>query len=351
MRYALFCLMIAAVPAGCGREAAELGGGAPFGCTAATVIQRFSPPTVTFISDSAPALRPWRTNVGPPVVDRAVRSCEQGPIDSLLVVSWNVHLGHAEIIRFVNDLRAGRALPGIGVRHFVILMQEAFRESDEVPARTGSHACPRRMGGGGADIEALADSLGLALFYVPSMRNGCDGGPRQDRGNAILSTLPLTNLKAVELPLMRQRRVAALADVKGEATNGQEWTLSLASVHFENRGPGVPRSWVHGRARQARALVAALSGTPLAAVGGDFNTLNGMEEPAVKIVGSHFSHTPEHQRNVTFVSYAVMRSQLDYLFFRCAGHHRSKYWRALERYGSDHYPIMGFVRVAAPPTD
>ena len=37
---------------------------------------------------------------------------------------------------------------------------------------------------------------------------------------------------------------------------------------------------------------------------------------------------------------------LDYLFFRCAGQHRSKYWRALERYGSDHYPIMGFVRVS-----
>jgi endonuclease/exonuclease/phosphatase family metal-dependent hydrolase len=131
--------------------------------------------------------------------------------------------------------------------------------------------------------------------------------------------------------------------VKGEASNGQEWTLSLASVHFENRGPGTPRSWVYGRARQARALVAALPDAPLAAVGGDFNTLNGAQEPAVRIVGGHFANSPEHQRNITFVSYAVMRSQLDYLFFRCAGHHRSTYWRGLERYGSDHYPIMGFV--------
>jgi endonuclease/exonuclease/phosphatase family metal-dependent hydrolase len=345
MRRVLLCLVIVTLLAGCGREAAELGSVARFGCTASSVIERFTPPTVDFVPDSARAMRGWWTSVGAPVADRAGRSCEQGPIDSILVVSWNVHLGHAEIVRFVNDLRAGRTLPGVGVRQFVILVQEAFRESDEVPARPASNGCARRMGGVGDDIEALADSLGLALFYVPSMRNGCDGGPRQDRGNAILSTLPLANLRAVELPLMRQRRVAALAEVKGQSSNGQPWTLSLASVHFENRGPGVPRAWVHGRARQARALVAALPNSTLAAVGGDFNTLNGAREPAVKIVGGHFSNSPEHQRSVTFVSYAVMRSQLDYLFFRCAGHHRSKYWRALERYGSDHYPIMGFVRV------
>lgn len=333
--------------AGCGRRAGELASAERFSCSATAVLDRLNPaPTVDVVPDSSPALRAWRANVGPPLVDRAGRSCEDAPIDSLLVVSWNVHLGHAQFVRFVTDLRAGRAIPGVRIRHFVILTQEAFREGDEVPDMAGAGGCTRRMGGNGADIDALADSLGLALFYVPSMRNGCDDATRQDRGNAILATLPLSNLKAVELPLMRQRRVAALADVKGESSDGHEWTLSLASVHLENRGPGIPRSWVHGRARQAQALVAALPNTSLAALGGDFNTLSGAQEPAVRIVGGHFSNSPEHQRNVTFVSYAVMRSHLDYLFFRCAGHHRSKYWRALERYGSDHYPIMGFVRVS-----
>jgi endonuclease/exonuclease/phosphatase family metal-dependent hydrolase len=331
----------------CGRDDGPLRGSEPFGCSATALLDGLDPqPAVKFVAAPDAALSAWRSNVGPPVVDRAGRSCEEAPIDSLLVVSWNVHLGHADVVRFVTDLRAGRTIPGVRINHFVILMQEAFREGSEVPVRKVSNGCTRRMGGAGADIEDLADSLGLALFYVPSMRNGCGGRPAQDRGNAILSTLPLTGLNAVELPLMRQRRVAALADVKGQTRDGKDWTLSVASVHFENRGPGVPGSWVHGRAKQARALVAALPNTSLAAVGGDFNTLNGAQEPAVRIVGGHFRNSPEHQRNVTFVSYAVMRSHLDYLFFRCAGHHRSKYWRAMERYGSDHYPIMGFVRVA-----
>jgi endonuclease/exonuclease/phosphatase family metal-dependent hydrolase len=224
-------------------------------------------------------------------------------------------------------------------------MQEAFREGRELPVSVSAAGCARQMGGVGADIETVADSLALALFYVPSMRNGCDASVRQDRGNAILSTMPLTNLTAVELPLMRQRRVAALADVKGKTSADKTWTLSLASVHFENRGAGIPRGWKNGRAKQARALVAALPNTSLIAVGGDFNTLGGAREPAVQIVGEHFKHSPEHQHSATFVSYAVMRSQLDYLFFRCAGEHRSRYWRAADRYGSDHYPIMGYVRV------
>jgi endonuclease/exonuclease/phosphatase family metal-dependent hydrolase len=346
MARVLSSILIATVLAGCRADADELVSAESFRCSVSTVIDRLDPaPTVAFVSAPDSTLEPWRANVGPALVDRAGRTCETAPIDSLLVVSWNVHLGHADIVRFVNELRAGRVLPGIRVQHFVILLQEAFREGTEVPVRTIAKACPRRLGGNGADIETLADSLGLALFYVPSMRNGCDRRRRQDRGNAILSTLPLTNLKAVELPLMRQRRVVALADVQGQSSEGKAWTLSLASVHLENRGPGIPRDWVHGRAQQARALVAALPNTSLAALGGDFNTLNGAQEPAVRIVGGHFTNSPEHQRSVTFVSYAVVRSHLDYLFFRCAGQHRSKYWRARDRYGSDHYPIMGFVRV------
>ena len=55
--------------------------------------------------------------------------------------------------------------------------------------------------------------------------------------------------------------------------------------------------------------------------------------------------TPEHQGKKTYLSYVVVRSQLDYLFFRCHGHHKATYWRADQRYGSDHYPVMGFIRV------
>ena len=334
------------VLSGCGHESAPMLSGAYGGCTSAHLLDRIQTPEVALVADTARAMSAWRANVGPPVVDRTNRACEDAAADSLLVISWNVHLGHADIVRFVRELRAGRVVPGVRIRQFVILLQEAHREAVGLPARTLSSGCAPRMGGVGADIESVADSLGLALFYVPSMRNGCDDGARQDRGNAILSTFPLTELKAVELPLVRQRRVAALAQVGGRTTAGKTWTVSLASVHLENRGRGAPRAWVHGRAQQAEALVAALPNRDLAAVGGDFNTLQGADEPAVRIVGAHFKNSPRHQREITFTSYVIMRSQLDYLFFRCAGQHRSTYWRARERFGSDHYPVMGFIRVA-----
>jgi endonuclease/exonuclease/phosphatase family metal-dependent hydrolase len=139
--------------------------------------------------------------------------------------------------------------------------------------------------------------------------------------------------------------VVALAEVAGQTSAGEAWTLALASVHFENRGPGRPPDWVRGRAQQAQALIAELPESKLAVVGGDFNTLNGENEPAVRIVGARFANTATHPKNITYVSYVVVRSQLDYLFFQCAGSHRATYWRARSRYGSDHYPIMGFVRL------
>jgi endonuclease/exonuclease/phosphatase family metal-dependent hydrolase len=246
---------------------------------------------------------------------------------------------------FVSDLRSGRVIPGQRINHFIILMQEAFREGESVPAKFAAEGCTKRMGGATSDIEDTADSLGLALFYVPSMRNGCASEPREDRGNAILATLPLSDLKAVELPLTRQRRVAAMAKVSGHATDGSEWNLVVASVHLENRSRGAPRAWVHGRARQAEAFITHLPDSMLLAVGGDLNTLTGATEPAVRIIGSKFANSPEHQAENTYLSYVVVRSHLDYLFFRCHGHHQSKYWRAAERYGSDHYPVMGFIRL------
>jgi len=119
----------------------------------------------------------------------------------------------------------------------------------------------------------------------------------------------------------------------------------VASVHLENRGSGGPRAWAQARARQARTIAEHLPDSVLLAVGGDLNTLTGPDEPAVAIINNKFAHSPEHQKENTFTSYFVMRSHLDYLFFRCYGNHRSTYWRANQRYGSDHFPIMGFVRV------
>jgi endonuclease/exonuclease/phosphatase family metal-dependent hydrolase len=302
-------------------------------------------PSVTSIKDTARAMEAWRTAAGEPIADRSARACDVAPLDSVLVISWNTHLGHADMRRFVSDLRLGRVVAGQPIKHFVMLVQEAYSEGNGVPQTASGKGCAPRMGGVGPDIEAIADSLGLALFYAPSMRNGCESNPRQSRGNAILSTLPLSDLRAVELPLMRQRRVAAMAEISGKTTDGRAWRLVVASLHLENRASGGPRAWVHGRARQAQAFVTHLPDSTLLAVGGDLNTLSGADEPAVRIINSKFAHSPEHQTEITFSSYFVMRSHLDYLFFRCYGAHQSKYWRVKQRYGSDHYPIMGFVRL------
>src|SRR5207253_1541929 len=177
--------------------------------------------------------------VGPPVALRADRSCERVRLDSVLTVSWNVNVSNADIRRFVSDLRGGRVIAGVQVKHFVLLLQEAYRESPTLPKISVATACPDHIDGPQPDIEDLADSLALALFYVPSMRNGCDF--KEDRGNAILSTMPLSSLTAIELPVVRQRRVAAMAQIKGHSSTGAEWTLGLVSTHFENRGSGRPR--------------------------------------------------------------------------------------------------------------
>jgi endonuclease/exonuclease/phosphatase family metal-dependent hydrolase len=346
MKLSTYVLVLLATLPACQRSSSSPEPFAELRCQIADALGVALPaPSVTLIADIAKASVTWRESAGEPIVDRASRICAETPLDSILVISWNTHLGHADVRAFIADLRGGRIVPGQRIVHFVMLVQEAYREGESVPGDVVGNGCTRRMGGEGADIEDIADSLGLALFYVPSMRNGCDRRLRQDRGNAILSTLPLLNLKAIELPLIRQRRVAALAEVAGKTTAGRNWHLVVASVHLENRAGGAPRSWVQGRARQAQALVASLPDSVLLAVGGDLNTLTGPGEPAVKIIGSKFTHSPEHQQKNTFLSYVVMRSQLDYLFFRCYGQHQSKYWRADKRYGSDHYPIMGFVRV------
>ena len=105
----------------------------------------------------------------------------------------------------------------------------------------------------------MAQRLGLNVYYVPSMRNG---GPTsdEDRGNAILSSLPLTDLRAIELPFERQRRVAVSATIAGRTTSGTPWQVRLVSAHLDNMST-IRRAWIgaeYGRARQARELAAAL---------------------------------------------------------------------------------------------
>jgi endonuclease/exonuclease/phosphatase family metal-dependent hydrolase len=101
----------------------------------------------------------------------------------------------------------------------------------------------------------------MSVLYVPSMRNG-GASTRHlptDRGNAILSSQPLSRPAAIELPGERQRRVAVTAIVEVKA-GGEPIALSIGS-HFDALAG--PRSlWLFGaigtRMAQAKSLMAAL---------------------------------------------------------------------------------------------
>jgi endonuclease/exonuclease/phosphatase family metal-dependent hydrolase len=211
--------------------------------------------------DDRRELHLWCEAVGPvvyyePAVEAAPR---QNPI---VIATWNSGVGRGEISRFVNDLRSTHA-----GAELIVLMQEAFRAGD-VPAD-----CPadsRRAGritaaDRGEDIRSAAAGLGMHTVYIPSMRNGrdCAEEPREDRGNAIMSTLPLHDIVAIELPFAMQRRVAVSATVE----NGPK-TLRLVSVHFDT---------TEGHRRQANGLIEAVKSLPgrdALVVGGDFNELS-----------------------------------------------------------------------------
>ena len=138
---------------------------------------------------SIAALDAWRSAVGPPVVDLNVH--EEATAADIAVLSWNVHGEAGRIADLVSGARSGSLL-GRPAEHFVVLLQEAVRRGDEIPAEPPPGArFARRLGSKRVDdrnLRALARDLGLNLVYVPSMRNGRDA---EDRGNAILSTLPI----------------------------------------------------------------------------------------------------------------------------------------------------------------
>jgi endonuclease/exonuclease/phosphatase family metal-dependent hydrolase len=295
---------------------------------------------------SRPTLDAWCRGVGPVVYrsepvngpDESLPVRATGPI---AVVSWNVDVGAGNLPAFVADLRAGKWSDGRRVEHFVLLLQEALRTGDTVPPHGPAQAGARRLvrGPQRVDIVRFAREFGLSLLYVPSMRNGLDASaPSEDRGNAIISTLPLLAPGALELPFVRQRRVAVLG-MLGGLEDGRP--LAVASVHLDPFA-GANRLWLFGaaraRGRQARAIAAVLQPHGPLVVGGDFNTWLGANEPALREM-TRVSGQAAQAREGTYSSGAV----LDYLFFRTPASGRATYERAEHAYGSDHYPLIGWI--------
>ncbi len=302
------------------------------------------------------ALDRWCAGVGPvvtasttPSVTASMMDSGSSPANSLVVLTWNTHVGGGDISGMVRDLRAGRYTAGVPVRHFVLLLQEVYRASSDVPFGIGA-AAPRpqhimSQGNRRMDIVETARALGLGLFYVPSMANGRPrAGLPEDRGNAILSTLPLHDLAAIELPFEAQRRVVAAATVSGATVDGTPWSVRLVNVHLDNksRPSRLLQSFGGARTRQARALVQALGNDSASVVGGDMNTWSlGFMEDAVGVLQQHFPLPLNHPTEPTFASGGL---RLDRLMYRLPAKQSAETRRLEDRHGSDHHALLGTIR-------
>src|SRR5262249_40594986 len=210
---------------------------------------------------SEPTVVSFRQTVGPPIVFAPPEA--QSFTDAngrLIVVNWNVHVGHGHVTDLIEEITRIEERNGFGKPEFVLLLEGTFRQSQNIAAWTGFKV-PRRIDPPHAsmDIEALAHKMGWWLYYAPSMRNGSDiGEDAQDRGNAILSSLPLEDLQSVELPFAVQRRVALIATV---TDNLKQPKLRVAVTHFDTRAPFL-HGWIFGgpaaRNNQAKAFASAL---------------------------------------------------------------------------------------------
>jgi endonuclease/exonuclease/phosphatase family metal-dependent hydrolase len=224
--------------------------------------------------DNRTALDLWCHSVGGPVLQSAAAADATEDVGGMRVLSWNVHVGAGRLEDLLPRLLDEAARDDMGL---TILLQETFRVGDGVPEsypatlKVPRAIRPRRPA---MDVRDIADRFGLSVVYVPSMRNGTETDllAREDRGNAILSTEPLVDVRAIELPFGKQRRVAVTALVTSRS--GKRPPLRVVSTHFDTNGR---------RAAQAAALserLTSFTDVPLI-VGGDLNSKHGMADDAV----------------------------------------------------------------------
>ena len=232
----------------------------------------------------------------------------------------------------------------------MILLQEVYRASSRLPEERAGPNIPRRIEpnpppGGCRDISDVAEQCGLALLYVPSARNGPDepGQVPEDKGNAILSTLPLADLAAIELPFESGRKVAVAATIPGPS--GER--IRVASVHLDVAST-LTRTLISGNAtrlRQALGFAVALESIDSLAtvVGGDFNTWSA-DESALKRLAIYFPDSPPWDGRPTRGPFPP-----DHILYRTVQGSRinlveGSYRRFDETYGSDHAARIVWLR-------
>jgi endonuclease/exonuclease/phosphatase family metal-dependent hydrolase len=241
--------------------------------------------------------------VGQPIASapRAAQSAAAVPADlartGLAVVTWNLHEGRGDVARLLASLQPA---------HVVMLLQEATRQT-----------LPR------------LDPLNVFVSYVPSMPNRSRDGA-DDRGCAIVSTLPIRETTPIELPWIYQRRIVVTSTVDA-AIDGRSVAMRFVCVHLDNRP---------GRRRQAEWLARELqpwasADSPLF-VGGDLNTWFGAGEATVRAIDGVVPRVRECGDRPTF----RFGRRLDHLFTTLPASQRRGCEVLVDRFGSDHHPVV-----------
>jgi endonuclease/exonuclease/phosphatase family metal-dependent hydrolase len=277
--------------------------------------------------DEQDQLDAWCGSVGPPVITHAPAETG-GAVRHLDVLSWNVHVGAGDVRAVLREVRHDSTSPDVGV---VLLLQEVFRGRPSVPAQFASllkvpdRIFPRRRS---PDVEQLARDLGMSVAYVPSMRNGASAllEEREDRGSAILSTEPLRDITAIELPMLKQRRVVVMATVVPRG--GHLAPVRVMTTHLDTLGP---------RGAQARALadyVRSLPADPPLIMGGDLNALWGVQDQTVRTL----SHVMRMEACGTGRTHLFGR--FDYIFSTLQPSVPRSCQTLQDKYASDHRPLL-----------
>jgi endonuclease/exonuclease/phosphatase family metal-dependent hydrolase len=228
-------------------------------------------------NDNRPTLDLWCSSVGPPIFERRIP--KPGVVTGWRILSWNINVGGGHLEDVLPGLLKDARDREMGL---IVLLQESFRGGDAVPQtypatlNAPKAIRPRRPA---PDIRAIAERFDLSVAYVPSMRNGpaTSLAEREDRGNAILTTEFLLDVKAIELPFGKQRRVAISA-----AVGSGSQSLRVVTMHFDTNDHRVTQALALGE------RIAFLIDLPLF-VGGDLNARGGLHDGAVLALGSRLS--------------------------------------------------------------
>ncbi len=295
------------------------------------------------LSDVRKDLDSWCRTVGPPIITKFARP--QADIRKIQLVSWNVNVGGGDVKGLYDKIRSENPDSGI-----VILLQEAYRSGPAVPATyppqikvpKAIRPTPRTP-----DIQQIASDMQMSLVYVPSMRNGADG--LEDRGNAILSTEPLRDCGALEMPFGKQRRVAIACTVQLRGASKVEFRV--VSLHMDTNDDRKLQA-----VELAKALAPQSAQPELLIAAGDTNSLQGRFDGSYRALNDALPELFCGNGHTAFwpfrldIPFGWWRGRIDFMFSNGSrqSHVQSGECKTLhERRGSDHIPLQLILEVPA----